>query len=151
MSKTFITLLALVFISGCATVPMASKTESIKMKEFSQPAQDKAGLYIFREAGLGGALKKSIYVNGKCIGRSAPKVFFHTEVEGDKTHIIETQSEFSNNSIQLMVEAGKNYFVRQFIKMGVLVGGADLAIVPEKDGKTAVSKLELAVGGNCGN
>lgn len=149
MSKFFTSLITAVIVSGCASVPMANKVESTKMKEFSQPAQDKAGLYIFREAGLGGALKKSVYVNGKCIGRSAPKVFFYTEVEGDKTHLVETESEFSNNSIQLLVEEGKNYFVKQFIKMGVLIGGADLAVVTEKDGKAAISKLDLAVGGDC--
>ena len=59
-------------------------------------------------------------------GESAPNVFFYTQVKGGETHKIETESEFSPNTLELMLEAGKNYFIRQFIKMGAFVGGADL-------------------------
>ena len=48
-----------------------------------------------------------------------------------------------------MVEAGKNDFYRQFIKLGLIKGGADLEAMPEEQGKAAVAKLELASGGAC--
>ena len=32
----------------------------------------------------GKALKKDVWIDGKCIGESAPDVFFYTEVEGGK-------------------------------------------------------------------
>ena len=38
----------------------------------------------------------------------------------------------------------------QFIKMGVFLGGADLEVIPEEQGKAAVLKLELATNGTCG-
>ncbi len=49
----------------------------------------------------------------------------------------------------LYVEAGKNYFIRQIIKMGVFVGGAKLERVSEDEGKAEVSKLSLAESGEC--
>jgi hypothetical protein len=42
----------------------------------------------------------------------------------------------------LMVDAGKHYLVRQFIKLGVFVGGAGVESVPEEQGRAAVAKLE---------
>jgi hypothetical protein len=47
------------------------------------------------------------------------------------------------------VEAGKNYFYRQFIKMGLMVGGADLEAVPDDQAKAAIVKLQLATAGTC--
>lgn len=148
----FLSLAALavaLLISGCASVEMASKAESAKAKEFNPPAQGKAGVYIYRDSYVGKALKKDIWIDGQCIGESGPDVFFYTEVEGGKAHKIDTESEFSPNTFGLMFETGKNYFIRQFIKMGVFVGGAGLEQIPEEQGKAAVAKLEMAKPGKC--
>jgi hypothetical protein len=128
---------------------MESQGASDKAKQFAQPSDGNAGLYIFRDLPLGVALKKSIWVDEKCIGQSANQVFFYTEVIGNKQHVISTQSEFSPNTLALMVEAGKNYFIRQYIKFGVFIGGADLEVVPEEAGKAAVLKTQLASPGVC--
>lgn len=60
-----------------------------------------------------------------------------------------TESEFSPNDLLVKTESGKNYFVRQYIKMGVFVGGAGLELVDEQAGMKAVSKLEMARKGKC--
>jgi len=138
-----------VLFTGCASVKMESKEASDKLKQFGPPSSGNAGLYLYRDGSFGAALKKDIQVDGKCVGESAPNVFFYTEVEGGKMHVISTQSEFSPNTLSLMVDAGKNYFIRQYIKMGLLVGGADVETVSEEKGKLAVANLELAVAGKC--
>ncbi|MDR1487029.1 MAG: DUF2846 domain-containing protein [Deltaproteobacteria bacterium] len=145
----FIAVCAALFISGCASVPMAPHAESVKAKEFNPPSEGNAGVYIYRNSFVGQALKKDIRIDGKCIGESAANVFFHTEVEGDKTHQVTTESEFSPNILEFFFEAGKNYFIRQFIKIGVFVGGADLELIEEEQGKRDVSKLNLAAPGTC--
>jgi hypothetical protein len=145
----FLSLAASLLFTGCASVNMASKEESEKAKAFNAPSAGNAGVYIYRNSFVGKALKKDIWVNGKCIGESAPDVFFYTEVEGGKTYKIETESEFSPNALELMVNAGKNYFVRQYIKFGAFVGGANLELMPEDQGKADVAKLELAKPGEC--
>ena len=83
-----------------------------------------------------------------CIGESGPDVFFYTEATPGK-HTLSTESEFSPNDLALMLEAGKNYFYRQFIKMGLMKGGADLEAIPEAEAKPVIAKLELASGGAC--
>ena len=138
-----------VLATGCASVNMAPKEESAKAKEFKQPGANNAGLYVYRNSFVGKALKKDIWVDGKCIGESASDVFFYTEVEGGKSHKIDTESEFSANTLELTTDAGKNYFVRQYIKMGVFVGGAGVEQVSEEQGMKDIASLELAVQGHC--
>ena len=150
MKKTIYLALALsVLMTGGASVNMASKEQSTKAKEFQQPPSGKAGVYLYRNSVLGKALTKDLHIDGACVGTSAPDVFFYTEVEGDKKHTVETASEFSPNKLELLFESGKNYFIRQFIKMGVFVGGADLELMSEEQGKADVAKLEMAEGGKC--
>jgi hypothetical protein len=144
----FVVLLSALF-TGCASVKMESKEDSAKAKQFARPQAGNSGLYTYRDSFVGKALKKDIWVNGKCVGESAPDVFFYTEVAGGKEYSISTESEFSPNAMTLLVEAGKNYFIRQYIKMGLLVGGAGLELIPEDQGKAAVAKLELAKSGTC--
>jgi hypothetical protein len=60
-----------------------------------------------------------------------------------------TESEFSPNELLISVESGKNYFIEQFIKMGVFVGGADFKVASLEEGKADVSRLGMAVKGTC--
>ncbi|MFN7153967.1 MAG: DUF2846 domain-containing protein [Acidovorax sp.] len=150
MKKSIYLALALsVLMTGCASVNMASKEESAKVKQFQPPPAGKAGVYLYRNSFVGKALTKDLRIDGACVGSSAPDVFFYTEVEGGKKHVVETESEFSPNKLELLFDSGKNYFIRQFIKMGVFVGGADLEQVTEEQGKADVAKLELAESGKC--
>lgn len=136
-------------VTGCASVKMEGKEASDKAKTFAAPSEGNAGLYVYRDSFVGKALKKDVWVDGKCLGESAPDVFFHTEVKGGVEHEVSTESEFSPNKLSLMFEAGKNYFVRQYIKLGAFVGGADVEVIPEEQGKAAVAKLNLATSGAC--
>lgn len=143
-----IALASSVFV-GCASVPMESKDTSSKAKTFAVPPEGKSGIYIYRNSSVGGALKKDVVVDGKCVGETAPDVFFYEVVDGNAEHKLSTESEFSANDLVLKTEGGKNYFVRQYIKLGVFVGGAGLEVVPEQQGKKDISKLAMAKKGTC--
>lgn len=136
-------------IAGCASVPMETAELTEEARLFKAPEEGYAGLYIYRDSFMGKALKKDIWVNDKCVGESAANVFFYEEYPGDQEYLISTESEFSPNSIKLLLEAGKNYFVRQYIKIGLLVGGADLEVEDQEVGKAAISKLNRAKVGFC--
>ena len=147
--KLFLSTLLLFLFSGCASVPMVGDEKSEVSKKFSPPSDGNSGLYIYRSGVFGGSLKKDIWVDGKCIGETAPNVFFYEEVEGNKEHKISTESEFSPNDLVVKVKSGMLYFIRQYIKMGVFVGGAGVELVDEAKGKKAVEKLKMAKKGNC--
>ena len=141
--------LFLILGAGCSSVPTQGEKETAFAKSIPQPADGKSGLYIYRYGSIGGVLKKDIWVNGKCIGESAPNVFFYQEVEGNKKHKVSTESEFSPNHLFFIADIGKNYFIKQYIKMGAFVGGADLQLVPYKLGSETIQELDLAKKGNC--
>lgn len=148
-ARTLIPLIAAALLAGCASVSMESKERSESAKRFGQPSPGTSGIYIFRSGSFGGALKKDLWIDGKCVGESAPNVFFYEEVQGDAEHTVSTASEFSPNDLIVKVVAGANYFIRQFMKLGVFVGGAGLELVNEEEGKREIVKLELASKGKC--
>ena len=122
---------------------MAPKEQDAALKTFSTPPADKVGIYIYRNSFVGKALKKNIYLNGELVGQSANKVYFYKQVTPG-THKLATESEFSNNEISLLTQGGNNYFVEQYIRMGVFVGGANLKQVSEEEGKKNVRETQLA-------
>lgn len=150
MNKSlFASFIALAVLSGCASVQMEKAEVSSAAKKFSPPSDGNSGLYIYRSGAFGAALKKDITIDGACIGESAPNVFFYEQVKGGAEYKVSTESEFSPNDLLLKAEAGKNYFIRQFIKLGVFVGGAGLELVSEDEGKKEVLGLEMAKKGTC--
>ena len=147
--KIALVVLSMSLFSGCASVPMGSSEGSAIAKQFNPPASGNAGLYIYRSGSFGAALKKDIWLDGECVAESAPNVFFYKEVKGDVEHKISTESEFSPNDLLVKTDSGKNYFIRQYIKMGVFVGGAGVELVDDEKGKKDVAKLQLANMGTC--
>ena len=147
----FATISTVTLLTGCASVPMESADKTQFARQFNSPSEDTSGLYIYRTGGPGTALKKDIWVDGKCIGESAPNTFFYEEVKGGEQHTISTESEFSPNELQVTTDIGSLYFIKQYIKMGVFVGGANVKRVSESEGKKSISKLQMAVKGTCSN
>lgn len=131
-------------LTGCATTVMDSAENDAKAKQFETPNIGMSGIYIYRDSYFGAALKKNLYIDDDFIGESAPKVYFYKQVKAGP-HKISTESEFSNNDLSIHTESGKNYFIRQYIRMGVFVGGANLEQVSEEKGKNAIFKLRRAL------
>tara|TARA_R110002111_G_scaffold120260_3_gene183342 strand:- start:11736 stop:12179 length:444 start_codon:yes stop_codon:yes gene_type:complete len=146
MFKKILAILAIVsstYLTGCASVPMASHAEDHTRKQFTSPPIEVAGLYIYRNSNFGGALKKTLSIDGEIIGESAPMTYFYRELTPGK-HILSTESEFSDNIATLNVEGGKNYYIEQFMKFGLFVGGANFTFVSEEVGQKGVLECKLA-------
>jgi len=146
MFKKLLVILAIAssaYLSGCATVPLASDAEDQSRKQFTSPPPNIAGLYIYRNSILGAALKKTLSLDGEVIGESAAMTYFYRELEPGK-HILATESEFSDNITTLNIEGGKNYYIKHFIKFGVFIGGADFTFVSEEVGQKGVLECKLA-------
>lgn len=123
--------------SGCASVPMGSSDEDLALKQFPAPPKGEAGLYVYRDSFMGKALKKSISLDGQLLGETANGVYFYELIEPGE-HSLSTESEFSDNTLVFTASAGENYFVEQYIKMGVFVGGAGLEMKSKDEGMKAV-------------
>lgn len=135
--------LSVALLSGCASVPMESADKDQELKQFPAPAANQAGLYIFRDSSMGASLKKAVKVDGQVIGETAPKTYFYRTLTPG-SHVLATESEFSDNTLNIEAVAGKNHYVRQSIKVGVFVGGAKLTEVSESEGQQGVRNSRLA-------
>lgn len=129
---------------GCSSIPMETAQRDQELKRFPKPPEGKAALYIYRDSFGGQALRKTLSIDGEVIGKSANKVFFY-QVISPGQHRITTESEFGDNELILDASAGINYFIRQYIKMGVFVGGSALELIEDsRQGKSAIFKTKLA-------
>ncbi|WP_086981234.1 DUF2846 domain-containing protein [Vibrio aphrogenes] len=149
-NKVILCSVLLLGLSGCASVPTVDSTVSDEVKLFEAPKEGHSAIYIYREDSFTGrALKKNVYVDGECLGETAPGVFFYHEVQGNKEHQVSTESEFSENHLTIFTEEGRNYFVNQYMKVGMFVGGANIELVDENEGKAEVLKADMAENIQC--
>ena len=90
---------------------------------------------------MGAAVKMDVDFDGKPIGQTVAKSYFALEVAPGKHTLI---SKAENDSVlDVDAEAGKNYFVWQEVKMGLMYARNKLQIVDEVAGKAGVSECKL--------
>ena len=129
-----------IFVSGCASVPMADLELDAKAKEFV-PAPSKASIYIYRNETFGAAISMAVTVNGLMLGQTAAKSYFLINVPPG-SYVIESQAE-GVSKLPLSVVYGKNYFVWQEVKMGIFYAGSMLQQVTEDVGRVGVMESKL--------
>ncbi|HET7775520.1 MAG TPA: DUF2846 domain-containing protein [Azospira sp.] len=133
---------AVLALTGCASVPMGDPQKDAALKTFAAK-KDMAGLYIYRNESMGGAIRMDVEVDGKPLGQTAAKTYLYTELTPGK-HVLTSKAE-NDFSLDLEVLPGKLYYVWQEVKMGILYARSKLQLVDEKEGKAGVMETQLAV------
>ncbi|MEY8690284.1 MAG: DUF2846 domain-containing protein [Leptothrix sp. (in: b-proteobacteria)] len=128
------------FVSACASVPTAQKTDDESAKKFI-PSADRASLYIYRDEFFGSALASTVSINGKTIGQSLGKSFFLIKLVPGTYSI--TAYPGASCELTIDVHQGKNYFVWQESKFAINLGMCQLHAVDENTGQRGVLSGEL--------
>lgn len=129
---------------GCATVAVQDQSAENYAKEFNAPPAGWSGLYIYRTCNImGAALKKSLYVDGQYIGETSRCRFFYRLLTPG-VHTLQTESEFSENDLDVNFVEGKNHYIKQYLKLGVFVGGANLEVMDPDTAKKDIEEGQLA-------
>ena len=143
MSSRLIALGALacvVLASGCASVNMAPEAADSAAKTYAvKPGM--GNIYVYRNEILGAAITLPVELNGKAVGATASKTYLLLPVAPGK-HTLTSKGE-SGSTLAVDVAAGRNYFVWQEVKMGMLSGGSALHLVDEAKGKAGVAECKL--------
>ncbi|MGH8435443.1 MAG: DUF2846 domain-containing protein [Pseudomonas sp.] len=126
--------------TGCASVPMADVAQDTQAKTFNTPA-DQANIYLYRNENMGAAVKMDVSLNGKQVGTTVANTYLVLAVPAGQ-HTLKSSAE-NDSELQLSTEAGKNYFVWQEVKMGVLYARNQLQLVDEAKGKEGVTECKL--------
>lgn len=130
------------FLSGCASVPMASLEMDAEAKQFLVPP-GKSSIYLYRNETMGGAITMPVALDGRVAGKSGPKTYFKWDVtpgEHEITSLTENTSKITIDAI-----AGKIHYIWQEVKMGVWSARSLLQEVTEEQGKAGVGECKLAV------
>jgi hypothetical protein len=128
-------LAAAVGMTGCASVPMAGRSDDAAAKQFA-PVADKGTVYIYRDEIMGSAIKMPLLVDGISVGDTGPKTYLEVALPPG-THSVTSKTE-KDVTISLDVQAGKTYFIWQEVKMGMWAARSQLHIVDEAKGKKGV-------------
>jgi Protein of unknown function (DUF2846) len=144
--RAFVLLFSLlvVFQVGCASVNKAPAASDTEAKQFS-PKAGMAQVYVYRNETLGAAISMPVTVNGKLAGTTGPNSYFKFDLPPGQ-HTITSQGETSK--LTVATEPGKNYFVWQEVKMGVMSANSKLQLVSETEGRKAVlecSRIESTI------
>ncbi len=143
MFKRSITLALLagaLFVTGCASVPMASPQSDAAAKTFLT-SPSKANVYIYRHESFGAAIKMPLLIDNVAVGDTAAKTYVLKQLDPGQ-HVILSKTEV-DATLVLDAEAGSNYFVWQEVKLGLAAARSQLHLVNEATGKDAVMKCRL--------
>ena len=133
-------LAVVVLASGCASVNMAPEAADTAAKTYAvKPGM--VNIYVYRNEILGAAITLPVELNGKAVGATASKTYLLLPVAPGK-HTLTSKGE-SGSTLAVDVAAGRNYFVWQEVKMGMLSGGSALHLVDEAKGKAGVAECKL--------
>lgn len=141
MQKLLLVLALASILTGCASVPMGDAKQDAALKTFTIPA-DKAGVYIYRNESMGGAVKMDVALDGKPIGQTAAKTYLYKEVTPGK-HTISSTAE-NTDTVEIDAKAGTLSYIWQEVKMGLLYARTKLHLVGESEGKNGVLETQLA-------
>ncbi len=113
MRRLVLILLAMILLSGCATTQMLEPEQPPDLSV----REESALLVIVRDTFFGGAIVFWNYVDGKLIGETKGNTYIVAQLPPGSHYVV---AETENTAVALLnFEAGKRYFLRQGIAMGV--------------------------------
>ena len=127
-------------VTGCATAPVASSDLDQAAKTFAAKP-GKANIYVYRNEHIGAAVGMEVILNGRLMGKTGAQSYFLFEVSPGK-HALLSRAE-NDSGLDVVVESGRNYFVWQEVKMGLLYARTLLQIVDEATGRAGVKECQL--------
>lgn len=133
-------LAAVVLASGCASVQMAPPEMDTSAKTYAVKPT-KANIYVYRNEVFGAAIKLPVVLNGRAVGDTASKTFLLLEVDPG-SHTLVSKGE-TDSVLKVDAVAGRNYFVWQEVKMGLMSARSNLQLVDDATGKVGVGECKL--------
>jgi hypothetical protein len=126
-------------ISDLRGLPQKEKDQAAKTL---QPADGKALVYILRPATLGLVVRMFLNCDSVHIGSTMAHNFVYVMLEPG-THTLMSTSE-NHSTLEITVEAGKVYYIKQEVKMGIAIAETGLKLVDETEGQKYLKKCRLA-------
>lgn len=104
---------------------------------------DYAILYVYRHGGTGGLINYDLYLNDNSICVVSNKFKQQIPIYKNGEHAILWAKTEAKSEVPITFEAGKRYYLRCSVKMGILVGRPHLELVDEKTGKLEYESVKI--------
>ena len=134
--KSLIIVLSLI-LSSCAS--------TFQYNKIAQPnSNDKemATIYVLRPSSFGSAIKFGIYQDEKLIGKLGPKSYLAWTVKPDGKELTIMSKSENKDMLTINPQAGKTYYIKQKVKMGIAIARTGLEFIEENEGKEILRKLK---------
>ena len=144
MRQNLLLLICVFLITGCS-VPLVASLEKHSNHYVRPDNLDKALIYVYREGELTGSLR-GIYsdINGKRVGALNSGTYFVHEVNPGET-IVSLEDRLSKAPKRTFnAEAGKTYYVKGGVKMGLWDAQPYINLVMAEEGQGAIQQLTYA-------
>lgn len=136
----FAAMAVVVSLTGCGTLKMADNNLDTARKTFTVPT-DKAGLYVYRNEHMGGAMMMKVSINGKEVGRTGAMTYLYQELTPGR-HKLTSHAE-NEDSLELDAKPGTLIYVWQEVKMGLFSARSKLHLAAEEQGRKGVLESRL--------
>ncbi|MBU2018193.1 MAG: DUF2846 domain-containing protein [Bacteroidetes bacterium] len=134
--KSLIVVVSLI-LSSCAS--------TFQYNKIAQPnSNDKemATIYVLRRSSFGSAIKFWIYQDEKLIGKLGPKSYLAWTVKPDGKDLTIMSKSENKDMLTINPQAGKTYYIKQKVKMGIAIARTGLEFIEENEGKEILRKLK---------
>jgi hypothetical protein len=121
--------------AACASARLAKPEQDAAAKQFQVPSGE-SNIYIYRSEDIVLNTAIAVTIDGKPAGNTKQKTFILKTVPPGK-YTITAQAE-NTDTIELVTEAGKNYFIWLEVRIGVITNHAHFHLIDEAQGKPGV-------------
>lgn len=141
-SSRIFAVIAVMVLSGCASVQMGDPARSAAIKNFEK-VSDKAQIYVCRDGRtFGMAIRPDIELDGKIIATVARNTFAYSEVvPGNHTVVAKTMEH--DSKLSFSVKPGEQRYFQTWISLGVLSGWGLIEEIDATKGKACVAEGDL--------
>jgi hypothetical protein len=127
---------------GCASVDLADINDEKRALEFNRPQPGYGSLYVLRDSARGQTSVLEVSVNGLPIAKTAPKTFVQLNLKEGRYYVGGRGENYSQ--IELNVNSGRTYFIRQVVTAGWNDFRNELEMLPDDMAKGIINDLKMA-------
>ena len=143
-TKLLLVSLFMLNLISCAYVSKAPEEQNALAMEFQAP-EGKGSVYLYRTGrAVGAAGQLLVKVNGNDAGGTGPGSFFKWDLSPGLYTFLSSTAE-SSATIQVEVNAGELYFIRQDARLGLSAGRVTMKQVNSTQGIKEVKNCNLLV------
>ncbi|HEY0299243.1 MAG TPA: DUF2846 domain-containing protein [Arachidicoccus sp.] len=106
------------------------------------PIEGKSIVYIVRPSAMGAAIRMRVDCDSQRIGANYAAQYIYTVLEPGN-HTFSSKAE-NRSSLDILLEAGKIYYIKQQSKIGILYSETGLKLLSDEDGQKFLKKCILS-------